>query len=72
MPTQITISALSGLTPFDIYTCDTGFTTCIYIDTIGLSEIPYIFTLPFIMEDMESYSVKIVDSNDCVATQELT
>jgi hypothetical protein len=72
MPTQITISSLSGFPPFDVYTCDTGFTSCIYINTIGLGQIPYVFNLPFIMEDMGSYVVKVVDSNNCMVTQELT
>lgn len=72
MPTQITISSLSGFPPFDVYTCDTGFTSCIYINTIGLGQIPYVFNLPFIMEDMHSYVVKVVDSNNCMVTQEFT
>jgi hypothetical protein len=72
MPTQITISSLSGSPPFDVYTCDTGFTSCIYINTIGLGQIPYVFNLPFIMEDMESYIVKVVDRNNCMVTRELT
>ena len=72
MPTQITISSLSGSPPFDVYTCDTGFTSCIYINTIGLGQIPYVFNLPYIMEDMESYIVKVVDRNNCMVTRELT
>jgi len=63
MPTQITITGLSGSSPFDIYTCDTGYTTCIYIDTITSGQIPYVFDLPYILEGMGSVGVKSVDSN---------
>jgi len=72
MPTRITISSLSGLSPFDVYTCDTGFTTCVYIATITSGNIPYVFNLPIILEGMGSFSVKVVDSNECVVTETLT
>jgi hypothetical protein len=72
MPTQITISSLSGLSPFDVYACDTGYTTCIYVDTIGTSEVPYSFDLPFILEGMASCGVKVVDSNNCIVKENLS
>jgi hypothetical protein len=72
MPTQITISTLSGASPFDVYTCDTGYTSCIYIATITTSQVPYSFNLPFIQEGMSPFAVKVVDSNNCVVEQNLT
>jgi len=69
MPTQITINGLSGATPFDVYTCDTGFTTCIYIATINSGDIPYVFDLPQIFNGMLFFEVKVVDDNDCVVTE---
>jgi hypothetical protein len=66
MPTQITISTLSGSTPFDVYTCDTGYTTCIYISTITSGQVPYSFDLPFIQEGMASVGIKVVDNNSCI------
>lgn len=71
MPTQITVNFLGGLPPFNIYTCDTGYTTCIYVDTIGFGQLPYSFDLPFVLEGMSSVGVKVVDSNDCVASDNL-
>ena len=72
MPNQITITALAGLPPFDVYTCDTGYTTCIYIDTIGLGQIPYTFNIPIVLDGMGSIGVKVVDSNNCEIKEDLT
>jgi hypothetical protein len=69
MPTQITLNGLSGASPFDVYTCDTGFTTCIYIATINSGDIPYVFDLPQIFNGMLFFEVKVVDDNDCVVTE---
>lgn len=72
MPSKIIIDTLNGVPPFNIYTCDTGFTTCIYINTISLSDIPYEFEVPVIFEDMGSYGLKVVDNTDCLLTDILT
>ena len=66
MPTQITISTLTGAQPFDVYSCDTGYTNCIYISTITSGQVPYSFDLPFIQEGMASVGIKIVDNNNCI------
>ena len=66
MPTQITISTLTGLQPFDVYSCDTGYTNCIYISTITSAQVPYSFNLPFIQEGMASIGLKVVDNNNCI------
>ena len=67
MPTQITISTLSGASPFDVYSCDTGYTNCIYIATITSGQVPYSFDLPYIQEGMSSVGIKSVDNNNCIA-----
>lgn len=72
MPNIITITSLNGLTPFDVYTCDTGYTSCVYIDTIGPSQIPYSFSIPIIQSGMGSIGVKVVDSNNCEIKEDLT
>ena len=72
MPTQITISGLSGQTPFDVYTCDTGYTTCIYITGITSGDIPYTFDLPFIQEGMPGIGIKCVDNNGCIIEENIT
>jgi hypothetical protein len=66
MPTQITISTLAGSQPFDVYSCDTGYTNCIYIATITSGQVPYDFNLPFIQEGMGSVGIKVVDNNGCI------
>lgn len=66
MPTQITISTLTGAQPFDVYSCDTGYTTCIYISTITSSQVPYSFDLPFIQEGMAEIGLKVIDNNNCI------
>lgn len=66
MPTQITISTLTGAQPFDVYSCDTGYTNCIYISTITSSQVPYSFDLPFIQEGMAEIGLKVIDSNNCI------
>ena len=65
MPTQITISSITGATPYDIYLCDNPLTTCIWIDTIISSQLPYIFDVPSIMESQTSFNIKVVDNNNC-------
>jgi hypothetical protein len=65
MPTQITISTLTGAQPFDVYSCDTGYTNCIYISTITSGQVPYSFDLPFIQEGMGSVGIKVVDNKNC-------
>ena len=51
MPTQITIYEITGSSPYNVYTCDTGFTTCVYVDTVvSFTDIPYSFYIPVIME----------------------
>jgi hypothetical protein len=66
MPTQITISTLTGAQPFDVYSCDTGYTNCIYISTITSGQVPYSFDLPFIQEGMAEIGLKVVDNNNCI------
>lgn len=72
MPTQITISTLSGSSPFDVYSCNTGYTSCIYISTITPSQVPYSFNLPSIQEGMSSIGIKVVDNNNCIIEENIT
>jgi len=65
MPTQITINSISGVSPYDVYLCDNPLTTCIWIDTIISSQLPYIFDVPSIMESQTSFNIKVIDDNNC-------
>jgi hypothetical protein len=72
MTTNILINNISGASPFNIYLCDPSNITCIYIDTIPSSSLPYDFVVPVIMGSQNSFSLKVVDSNSCTFYQNLT
>lgn len=61
---QVTINNITGQTPYDVYVCDSGTTTCIYVDTINST--PYTFDVPQAFSNLNSYAVKIVDNNNCL------
>ncbi len=65
MPIQITIDSITGASPYDIYICDNPITTCVYIDTISGSSIPYTFLVPTYLEGLVNFNLKVVDNNDC-------
>jgi hypothetical protein len=69
MPTQITINSISGVSPYDVYLCDNPLTTCIWIDTIISSQLPYVFDVPSIMESQTSFNIKVVDDNNCTVIE---
>jgi hypothetical protein len=71
MPSVININFLNGASPFDVYTCDTGYTTCVYVATITSDEIPYQFVVPSIQQGMGSIGLKIVDNTECIIEQNL-
>jgi hypothetical protein len=67
MPTNININNISGATPFNVYLCDEFNVTCIYIDTVPSSSLPYNFQVPSIMEGQVSFNLKVVDNNSCTS-----
>lgn len=69
MPTDITINDISGSTPFDVWVCDTGYTSCIYVSTINSGDLPYTFEIPPIYSSLTNFAVKVVDDNECTVTQ---
>jgi hypothetical protein len=71
MPTNITISTLNGSSPFDVYVCDTGMTTCIYVNTINSGDVPYVFVIPPVFSTLNNFTVKVVDDNNCIVTSNL-
>jgi hypothetical protein len=72
MPTDITINDITGQTPYDVYLCDNPLTTCIYINTITDGDIPYTFEVPVIMESQTTFTLKVIDDNECVVEEILT
>ena len=71
MPIDITISNITGTTPFDVYICDTGNTPCIYVSTINSGDLPYTFNVPLIFQNLPGYNVRVIDDIDCIINYEL-
>jgi hypothetical protein len=65
----VTIASItSGAQPYDIWVCeDCSANTCQYIDTINNADLPnYDFQLPSNFENLSSYTIRIIDNNNCV------
>ena len=68
MAIKVTISNITGVTPYDIYICQPDGTSCFYIDTITSLELPYQFDIPVPYDTASQYMLKAIDNNDCVIT----
>ena len=66
MAVQVTISNITGQSPYDIYICQTGGTSCFYMTTI--TSAPYIFDIPAPYNTSDAYMLKIIDNKGCVIT----
>jgi hypothetical protein len=71
MPTNININNISGATPFNVYLCDEFNITCVYINTIPSSSLPYNFQVPSIMEGQLSFNLKVIDNNGCISVSNI-
>jgi hypothetical protein len=65
MPIDITINDITGQTPYDVYICDTGSTTCVYVSTINVGDLPYTFEVPLFFTNLDRFNLRIIDDNDC-------
>jgi hypothetical protein len=72
MGTNITISSITGISPYDVYVCDTGYTTCIYVSTINSGNLPYSFMIPSIFSSLTNFVVKVIDDNDCTIIENIS
>lgn len=68
MAIQVTISSITGQSPYDIYICQTGGTGCFYMTTI--SSVPYTFDIPAPYNTSSAYMLKVIDSIGCIITGE--
>ena len=66
MGITITINAVTGSTPYNVYICQGDGTGCFYIGES--STIPYTFDIPTPYNLSFDYMVKIVDAEGCVIT----
>lgn len=65
MSKLITITSLSGSSPYDIYLCDNTYGNCIFISTINNVNIPYQFLVPAPYLSLTEVGVKVIDNNEC-------
>lgn len=63
MGVQVTISSLTGNSPYDLYVCDTSLTACTYVVTFSLP--PYVFDLPAPYDTASDFCIKVVDADGC-------
>jgi len=68
MAIKVTISNITGATPYDIYICQPDGTSCFYINTIGSMQLPYEFDIPTPYNTGTSYMLKAIDNNNCIIT----
>ena len=66
MVTEVNIESITGVSPFNIYVCDTNGDNCFYINTIN--ENSYTFEIPSPYDIMSEYMLKIVDARNFVIT----
>ena len=72
MGTNITITSITGISPYDVYVCDTGYTSCIYVSTINSGNLPYSFMIPSIFSSLTNFVVKVIDDNDCTIIENIS
>lgn len=64
MASAITITSVSGTSPYTIYVCDVLGTHCTFIQS-GVTTIPVTLTLPTLFDHAPAVMVKVVDANNC-------
>lgn len=70
MPTQVTINAITGAQPYDVWICNSSQSSCLYINTI--TTVPYGFNIPLLLDGLTEYKLKIVDNDGCIAYENLS
>lgn len=61
MGVTVSISAITGTSPFNVYICQGDGTGCFFISEIN--SIPYTFQIPPPYDTSLEYMVKIIDAN---------
>jgi len=68
MPNSVTISNITGTTPYELYLCISGGGPCYYIDYIESSELPFNFTVPSPIQSYNGYCLRVIDNEGCIIT----
>jgi hypothetical protein len=64
--TEVTITNITGQSPYDIYICQSNGSGCFYISTITSTS--YVFNIPPPSDTYTSYMLKLIDNRGCVIT----
>jgi hypothetical protein len=67
---RITISGITGSSPYNIYLCQTSIDDCFYVKTI--TNTPYAFDIPKPFDNNISYYLKVIDNNNKIITSQST
>lgn len=67
---RITISSITGSSPYNVYLCQSSVNDCFYVKTI--SNTPYIFDIPKPFDNNVVYLLKIIDNNNNIIIGEST
>lgn len=66
---EIDITGLTGTSPFNVYVCDSGFTSCFYVTSLTS---PGTFIVPSPYDSLPSFGIKIIDDTTCQQTEVVT
>jgi hypothetical protein len=72
MPTSITISNVTGSSPYDIYLSPINNSNLYYITQIESIDLPYTFIVPKLLQDYIEYCLQIEDADGCIITNFFT
>jgi hypothetical protein len=64
MAVQVTITNITGSSPYDIFVCQPDGSSCFYITTTPT--VPYVFNIPAPYNTSLSYMLKIIDNQNCI------
>lgn len=72
MPSLVTLSNITGSTPYQIFICASGCSPCYYVNEITDSEIPYSFNIPFPLQNLQNFCLRIKDNDGSIITRNFT
>jgi len=67
MGLTVNINSITGISPYDVYICQSDGTGCIYINQITTT--PYSFEIPSPYDNSLAYMLKIIDGEGCQITE---
>ena len=68
MPSIITVSDITGSTPFQVYLCPSGSTSCYFISNVTSSQLPYSFNVPIPLSNNTNFCLQVIDYDGCKIT----